>query len=496
VPEEVDVILACFQDADMDMETTYEVMSLLMIAVPHAWFTRLLEVEYFEAMDTIEADIYQRRFTMPRRPVDILEQPEVDIVLSWVRAGMPEIEAHIDGGGTRCVPSIGPEVAAHVTAMETEGWAVLNRDRGLVMWGCEGAEVGVECLSTLPDSSERTFAEDWAIDGTLRILYETDYRSSYWTRSSADGRFVSHGGGRSGGSSIIDLERGVVIAADALYDPGFFPDNAGFVLQGVGGTDGGFCPQSLLEAEPSAIDFLEPGCSIFGEVGLYQHVGAVDGGDYWTIFGQFVSDNGGHARTGPLGVSFSSRSRTWYLPVIDEGDGYSPRAGVPIATPYEGDAVLSPSGRLSLARVNGPGGAQAGFALRQVEATPSGDSYAVTATEIARFCDRGAKVGFSFDERYVVYHRYVAGSDAVELGFTGPEDPGFAPYAAAGAANLYLLDLVNGDRRRITHMGPGQYALFPHFRSDGWIYFIVRDPTDGITGEVVVASDAALVTPP
>ena len=24
-------------------------------------------------------------------------------------------------------------------------------------------------------------------------------------------------------------------------------------------------------------------------------------------------------------------------------------------------------------------------------------------------------------------------------------------------------------------MKPGQYALFPHFRSDGWIYFLVRD---------------------
>jgi hypothetical protein len=40
-------------------------------------------------------------------------------------------------------------------------------------------------------------------------------------------------------------------------------------------------------------------------------------------------------------------------------------------------------------------------------------------------------------------------------------------------------------------MQPGQYALFPHFRSDGWIYFMVR--TLGTENEHIVASDAALV---
>jgi hypothetical protein len=39
-------------------------------------------------------------------------------------------------------------------------------------------------------------------------------------------------------------------------------------------------------------------------------------------------------------------------------------------------------------------------------------------------------------------------------------------------------------------MGAGQYALYPHFRSDGWIYFLVRD--HDTTKEYVLASDAAL----
>ena len=79
----------------------------------------------------------------------------------------------------------------------------------------------------------------------------------------------------------------------------------------------------------------------------------------------------------------------------------------------------------------------------------------------------------------------------MNLGFTGPDDPGFAPYKASGAANVFLVDMKTGARTRITNMKPGQYALYPHFRADGWIYFIVR--TLGTPHEYIVASDAALV---
>jgi len=195
-------------------------------------------------------------------------------------------------------------------------------------------------------------------------------------------------------------------------------------------------------------------------------------------------------------VTFGTFSRTSFVPIIHEGDAYTPRETLRVSTPFEGDAVISPSGRLVLSRVTGSDGAQSGYALRELRATPAGMSYDIEAPVIASFCGRGTKVGFSFDERYIVYHRYVTGTDAIELGFTGPDDPEFTEYRTNGAANLFLLDITNGDVRRITNMNPGQYALFPHFRSDGWIYFMVRDPTDGITGEYVVASDAALQTPP
>ena len=85
----------------------------------------------------------------------------------------------------------------------------------------------------------------------------------------------------------------------------------------------------------------------------------------------------------------------------------------------------------------------------------------------------------------------VTAAELAALGFTGPTDPAFQPYLQQGAANLYLMDLATGIPLRITHMQPGQYALFPHFRSDGWIYAQVRDASAG--HEYTVASDAALL---
>ena len=82
-------------------------------------------------------------------------------------------------------------------------------------------------------------------------------------------------------------------------------------------------------------------------------------------------------------------------------------------------------------------------------------------------------------------------SDAAEYGFAGADDPGFAPYLSKGASNVVLVDLATHKTIVVTHMNPGQYALYPHFRSDGWLYFLVRDTNNG-GAEHLVASDLAL----
>ena len=153
--------------------------------------------------------------------------------------------------------------------------------------------------------------------------------------------------------------------------------------------------------------------------------------------------------------------------------------------------MISPSARLLIARLASAGDAQNGYVMRRVDATPSGDSYTIDLPEIARYCEKGGKPAFSYDERWMVFHHYVTDADAVELGYSGATDPAFAQYRSKGAANLYLLDLKTGDKTRLTDVAPGQYALYPHFRSDGWIYFLVR--TLAQTDEVVAATDAALV---
>ena len=161
--------------------------------------------------------------------------------------------------------------------------------------------------------------------------------------------------------------------------------------------------------------------------------------------------------------------------------------------PREGDVIISPSARLLVSRVSGSGGSQSGFILRKLVTTQTGAGYTADVPEIARYCQRGGKPAISFDERWMVYHHYVEAGDWAKLGYTSANDAGFLELRDAqtgGAANIFLLDLVTGNVRRITTMQSGQYALYPHFRSDGWIYFIVRDRNRD--REWMVASDAAL----
>jgi hypothetical protein len=46
---------------------------------------------------------------------------------------------------------------------------------------------------------------------------------------------------------------------------------------------------------------------------------------------------------------------------------------------------------------------------------------------------------------------------------------------------------------RVTNMPAGAKALFPHFRSDNWFYFLVKDSTGEEKKEYMVASDLAVL---
>jgi|JI10StandDraft_1071094.scaffolds.fasta_scaffold02191_3 hypothetical protein len=450
-----------------------------------AWFTAVFELGYGAA--STEQAAWITRVQMPRGPQPLLTQDDFDVVAEWFARGLPELDSVVndvpppDG----CTQDIQPAVATHVTAMQTAGWRALNHDDGLLMFGCAGAPNTLGCLATFPASTAYAWSSGWgaaAPTSTLRILKQYDHRSSFWTRSSADGRFVGSGGG-AGGSTFFDLSTGREIPASASYDPGFFPDNSGFVMQGGSRP---WCRQSLLTSNPASISFTEAECSAVSVVGLYQHLGAVRGGDYWAVAGQFVSDNGG----GEPGASFGASGHSDLTPMIWSGTAYSARPEVSIATPYEGDTIISPSAKLLLSRTSF-NSAQSGFTLRRVDATFNGSTYDVQVPIIGRYCVQGGKPAFSYDERWIVYHHWVQAGDWAWMGYPSATDPAFQALLTQGTANIFLLDITTGVPRRITSMNPGQAALFPHFRSDGWIYFIVKDDATP-NHEVIVASDAAL----
>ena len=188
-------------------------------------------------------------------------------------------------------------------------------------------------------------------------------------------------------------------------------------------------------------------------------------------------------------AAFGQTSQMKLTPMMYDGTHYTGKPKISTNSPFEGDTVLSPSTKLVISRF-GNETHQLGYVLRKLTTTPSGASYTVTAPEIARYCVAGAKPAISFDERYMVLHHYVGATDFPDLGFSSASDPAFQAILAKGSSNIVIVDLVTGVRTRVTTMHAGQYALYPHFRSDGWIYFLVRDKV--ANKEYAMASDAVL----
>jgi len=391
---------------------------------------------------------------------------------------------------------VAPEVRAHVAAMQTAGWGSINRGRSLMMYGCAGAARPQDCLArhAPADIGDIGPGRSAVAGATLRLLYSAETSSSYWTRGSPDGRFVARG------ATVHDLARGAEMpVVGGTVDPAFFPDNSGFIYQ----PNGQMCPLSMLTTgSPTSVLVSGAGSPCTGSaVGLYQHLGAsLDGADYWaTSAGAAAWDDGGHAPTfteTPRNGPWTATAAATLTLMANTGTGFTSVGQRSVRTPLQGDAVISPSSRMLLTRFVDEAGAYRGYILNRLDASHTGAAITATATEVARYCVQGSKPAFSYDERYAVYHHYIGGgasadADARELGFTGADDFGFAPYRAQGAANVYLLDLLTGRVTRLTTMSPAQYALYPFFRNDGWIYFTVR--TLGTQREHVVATDAALV---
>jgi hypothetical protein len=479
----------CLESASGSGRLATRTYGVLAAAGSLEYFDKLFDAGYGNA-----SNIYENHFlpetSMPPGGVNALTQGEFDVVAEWFVRGLPRLDFYVPAVGPGdCTPAISADVATRIDSLATTGWRAVNADNAISMYGCAGATTALDCMADQPAAPDRTYSNTWDVAPyTLRLVAELpNYSSSYWTRSSADGRFVAHGGGDgAGGSTIIDLVGDHHIGVDAAFDPAFFPDNSGFLFQGSAQNT---CAQSILLGSPTSISMgSSPLCNGIG-IGLYQHLGRAVAGDYFAISGNFVTDNGGVGED-PWAF-FPPNDTAEIMPMIFDGTTYQPKTQTSVALHNEGDAVISPSARMMITRKGDMDGNQTAFVLHGLDATPNGNSYNVSIPVIGTYCMSGGKPAFSYDERWLTFHHVASPSsdaDAIDLGFSGADDPGYATYAASGTSNIYLLDLLTGERRRITMMKPGQFAYFPHFRSDGWIYFLERH----FGRETIVASDAAL----
>ncbi|MBX3268868.1 MAG: hypothetical protein KF729_01320 [Sandaracinaceae bacterium] len=487
--EAAQAALACLRAAD---RYTPRNAGVFATGAGLPWFPFAFRRAHGASWET-EYETFRALVQQPPDDHPALTQEEFDLLTEWFLRGTPLVETilpSLDGPG-ECTPYVDASVIALVAEGARSGWSARNREAALLMHGCAGAADPSGCLADSPRVTDFAFGARWETPGTtMRLLFQVPYRTSYWTKSSADGRFVAHGGNDTrAGASIIDLARGVVMAAEARYDPGWFPDNSGFMFQGTS-RGPAVCEQSVLTAaSPTRITFREAGCSRAAELGLYQHVGAsLDGGDYWVVDSLWSGDTG-HELTDPPVMSEPGASLRLHR-LVNTGTGFDAAGVFSLSVPWQANAVVSPTMRLVATQLADADGDPLGFVLHRIDVARagSGDVTDVELVEVGRYCTPGGKAAFSLDDRWLVTHHRVTDADAVDLGFTGPSDPGFAPYL--GVSNVYLIDIATGARTRVTNMQPGQLALFPHFRSDGWLYFLVRD---GAPPEHIVATDAALV---
>ena len=452
-------------------------LGVFTAGVQFPYFRKLFDKAY-DGEGAVQYAGFLARVSMPKGSHPPFTAEEFATVVKWfvdedlghLEAVMPEAPRPATCADVTAFAGLGADgrpandawFTGHLDDMEFEGWHANNTEAGINMYGCDGAE-GLGCFS----GAQEVQIADGSISATRIVrLRDFDFGTSFWMRSSADGRFVGNGGGSvSGyGATITDLVADRNIGVRGSYDPGFFPNNNGFIMQG----GAGLCTQSVLtnpESYENGIDFTEPGCTHANGINLYQHVAVDLAGDYFIINSQFTSDSG--SGNSDPSAGFGEGSAMKFSPLVFDGSDWDQKEAVDVASPYEGDSVLSPSGRMVISRFAGPDGTALGHMVRRVEAVQTGNSYDIRINQPVRFiCAPGAKSNVSFDERYAVTHHY-----------------------ENGTANLFLTDLVTNNVYRITDMPADTKALFPHFRSDGWIYFL----STGSGGDAAMAIDSALV---
>lgn len=403
-----------------------------------------------------------------------------------------------------CTTKIAPALTDHIQDMASSGWASRLVNGSIKMYGCPTGTVdATQCLDDVSKwpARQELLNPALGVRGARIIQVASIGNTSYWMRSSPDGRFVGNGGP----AHIDDLQTKTrFVIPSKSYDPGFFPDNKGWTFHGGGGAL--FCSNATLkaDAQPSAnsqtiggvpwnVVTLDPssstnapycmsdsggptGSTSGGDtISTYQSVASAEGSTSYVVTGSHNTDPGGWRQDN---VSFQGELRVYELK--NSGNTYdrvSSEAKV-FNLPNEGDYSLTPSGTYVVGRVAGknPGSnssVQLGIRLRSLaNMLQQGDSFsAENDPTMSSICvsGSGSKPMVSLDERFVIYHVYDATSQA---------------------SNLVLFDLANGGKSyQITKLPSGMRALFPHFLANNMIYFQLQNGSSNET--MVIATDAA-----
>ncbi|SMF22506.1 hypothetical protein [Pseudobacteriovorax antillogorgiicola] len=450
-------------------------------------------------------DSLRQRSSMPLGATPT-EQEILNKIIAWASYGMPHLDELINpyNGPTQCENQVSAELKTHINRMAFLGWGARNMENGIPMFACNSSN-SIDCFKQQRNGQNifptpQDLGIEMDLKGTTYVLHQFPESTDFWIRSSADGRFVAYGGNP---SMIVDLRSKFtspgndrLIEIDAYYDPGFFPDNSAFIFQGQ---STGICQQSLIEdLSTEKISFTEEQCS-FGdavETPLYQAVGSsLDSENYLAVTGTFTSDSGNYygPRDGPFTPNYSPQTKVALHPYIFDGQNWQKQTPSEIQTPWEIDWNVSPSNQVLVSRVVASQEGKSrhiGYRLYRSKRSQDESGFSYTLSEQGMFCTPGQKGKFSFDERFFVTYDYIQPQQWQELGFGSETDPKFLELLEERSSRLYLVDLLNEQSVALNTPKAFQRLIFPHFRSDGWIYFMFDNPIDG--KRYLMANDYAI----
>jgi len=351
------------------------------------------------------------------------------------------------------------------------------------------------------------------------MLKEIKEPITYWMRSSPDGRYVGNGRGH-----IEDLELKVHFQVPAAYDPGFSPDNSMFSYMGTQGSHGGgplFCRMEFLSEAKAKLDaaangnvcaggtgatvagvgtlscvknepfyklefkdFAQQYC-ISKQMGTYQHQGVAleRGGEYVIVRGNFAGNEGVESED-PVASFLGTTELEVYHLKKDNNDIADMQKDFEIQMQNEGDWTIAPSakllaGRLAKAGSNGSP-QQAGYNIRMMFPDGVGTAPKPMQLEPSKVCAMGSKASISFEDRFISTYHFVSTKQEqrvheeqmLEASGQSQTPP---TLDKGGSSNVYITDMLTKKKVRVTLMPKGVYALFPHFRADNWLYFLVKD---------------------